>query len=98
MKRRGKSTIYRFSEGVLLQMGPKTIIKLHFRAGKSTIKPFIQGRLGAATIWTFFPGKWLWRKVSTTRNVTQVDHVQFNSVLIKLPITYIRRESVHYFD
>ena len=27
-------------------MGTKTIIKLHFRAGKYTIKPFILGRDG----------------------------------------------------
>ena len=33
-----------FSDGGGLQMGPKTIIKLHFRAGKYTIKPFIRGR------------------------------------------------------
>ena len=52
-------------------MGPKTIIKLHFRAGKYTIKP-LRGRV--ATIWPFFPGKWLGRKLSTTRNVTPADH------------------------
>ena len=55
-------------------MGPKTIIKLHFRAGKYTIKPFIRGRGGVATIWPFSPGKWLGRKLGTARNVTPADH------------------------